>query len=186
MVRRAALASSVVASMPTVFPLTDPTSASLCRIPVEHGLVSFEIDQATCARDRRMVRRRLRPRQPEKLAQRKRIGCSPCDRALRVQTFEIPDQQQPEVAPRQQPRPAVVRVTRVAQALDVSVEVVPVEDLIQSRVEGMRGTPRQVLGRHPHRRLRRVPLSCTHRHRRQYSTRDRSYPSRIQGFTTGR
>ena len=79
MVRRAALASSVVASMPTVFPLTDPTSASLCRIPVEHGLVSFEIDQATCARDRRMVRRRLRPRQPKKLAQRKRIGRTPCE-----------------------------------------------------------------------------------------------------------
>ena len=52
------------------------------------------------------------------------------NRALRVQTFEIPDQQQPEVAPRQQPRPAVVRVKRVAHSLDVSVEVVPVEDLI--------------------------------------------------------
>ena len=38
----------------------------------------------------------------------------------------------------------------------------------------MRGTPRQVLGRHPHRRLLRVPLAFAHRHRRQCSTRDRS------------
>jgi hypothetical protein len=29
----------------------------------------------------------------------------------------------------------------------------------------MRGTPRQVLGRHPHRRLLRAPLSFPHRHR---------------------
>jgi hypothetical protein len=49
-----------------------------------------------------------------------------------------------------------------------------VEDLIQPRIERMRGAPWQVVRRHPHRRLRRVPPSFAHRHRRQCSTRDRS------------
>jgi len=57
----------------------------------------------------------------------------PRDRALRVQTFEIADQQQSEVTPWRQPRPAVVRVEPLAQTFDVPVDVL-VEDLIQSRV----------------------------------------------------
>ena len=40
----------------------------------EHGLVRFEIDQTTCARDRRMIRRRVWQHQPETLAQRKGIA----------------------------------------------------------------------------------------------------------------
>jgi hypothetical protein len=47
---------------------------------------------------------------------------------------------------------------------DVAVEIVLIENLIQSSVERMRGTPRQILGRHPHRLLSRV-LSFAHRHR---------------------
>ena len=85
--------------------------------PREDGLVRLEIDQATRARDRRMVRRRLRQHQPEKLAQRKRIGRTPRDRALRVQAFEIADQQQPEVAARRQAGPALVRVESLRTVL---------------------------------------------------------------------
>ena len=44
-----------------------------------------------------------------------------------------------------------------------------VEDLIQSHVERMRSTARQVLGRQPHRRLLRVSPSFAHRHRPQCS-----------------
>ena len=55
----------------------------------------------------------------------------------------------------------------------VAVEVVLVEDSIQSRVERMRGAPRQFVGRHPHRRFLRVPSSCARPHRRQVDTRDR-------------
>ena len=131
-----------------------------------------------------MIRRRLRQHQPEKLAQRKRIRRPPRNRALGVQAFEIADQQQPEVAPGRQPRPAVVRVESLAQAFDEPVEVVLVEDLIQSRVERMRGTARQILGRHPHRCLLRVPPSFAHRHRRQCSTPNRSGSIPNQGFTT--
>jgi len=48
----------------------------------------------------------------------------------------------------------------------------------------MSGTARQVLGRHPHRRLLRVPLSFAHRRRRQCSTRDRSRRS-LQSHDAG-
>jgi hypothetical protein len=117
-----------------------------------------------------MIRRRLRQQQPEKLAQGKRIGRPPRDRALSVQAFEIADQQQPEVAPRRQPWSAVIRGKPLAQPFDVPVEIMLIENLIQSRVERMGGAPRQVLGRHPHRRLLRTPSSFAHRHRRQFST----------------
>jgi hypothetical protein len=60
-------------------------------------------------------------------------------RALRVQALEVPDQQQPEVTPGRQPWPAVVRVESLAQSFDVPVEVVLVENLIQSRVKRMCG-----------------------------------------------
>jgi hypothetical protein len=70
--------------------------------------------------------------------------------------FEIADQQQAEVASRRPARSALVRVESLAQTLNESVEVVLIKNLIQSRVERVRGTARQVFGRHPHRRLLRV------------------------------
>ena len=132
-----------------------------------------------------MVRRRVRQYQAEKLAQGKRIGRPPRDRAFGIEAFEAPDQQQAEVATGRQTRPAAVRVKPPAQAFDVPVKALFVEDLIQSRVERMRRTPRQVVGGHPHRRLLRVPPSFAHRHWPQWSTWDRTRRSLIQGFTTG-
>jgi hypothetical protein len=103
--------------------------------------------------------------------------------ALRIQAFEIPDQQEPEVASGQQPWPPVVGVESLAQALDVPIEVMLVENLIESRVERMGGTARQILRRHPHRALLRLSPSFAHRHRRRV-VRDRSCRSPIQAFTT--
>jgi hypothetical protein len=110
--------------------------------PGEDRLVRLEINQATSAGNRRMVRRRVRQHQAEKLAQGKRIGRPPRDRALRVQAFEIADQQQPEVATGRQSWSTVVRIESLAQAFDEPVEIVLVEDLIQSHVERMGSTPR--------------------------------------------
>jgi hypothetical protein len=62
--------------------------------PGEDRLVRLNINQATRPRNRRMIQRRLRQRQSEKLAPGKRIGRPPGDRALRIQSFEIPDQQE--------------------------------------------------------------------------------------------
>src|SRR5262249_45053989 len=64
----------------------------------------------------------------------------------------------------------LVGVKPLAQPFDVPVEIMLIENLIQSRVERMSGAPRQVLGRHPHRSLRRTPSSFAHRHRRPFST----------------
>jgi hypothetical protein len=55
-------------------------------------LVCLKIDQATRAGNRRMIGRRFRQHQPEKLAQGKRIGRPPGNRPLGVETFEIADQ----------------------------------------------------------------------------------------------
>ena len=120
-----------------------------------------------------MIGRRVREDQPQKLPQGQRIRRAPCDRALRVQSFEVADQQQPEVASRRQRRASnLVGVEPLTQVLDVLVELRGVENLIQSRIKGMRGAPRQVLGRHPHRRLLRPPFAFTHRHRvRVYALR---------------
>ena len=124
----------------------------------------LEIDQAPRARNRRVIGRRLRQYQPEKLAQRKRIRGTPRNGALGVQAFEIADEQQAEVVSRRQARSTLVRIEPLAQTFDESVEIVLVEDLIQARVERMGGTARQILRRHPHRRLIRLPFSFTHRH----------------------
>ena len=107
-----------------------------------------------------MIRRRFRQQQPERLAQRKRIRSTPRNRALSVQTFEVANQQQSEVTSWRQSWPARLSVESVAQAFDEAVEVVLIEDLIQSNVKRMRGTARQVLGRHPHRRLLRIAFVC--------------------------
>jgi hypothetical protein len=45
--------------------------------------VRLNIDQTTRPRNRRMIGRRVRQHQPEKLAQRERVGGPPRDRALR-------------------------------------------------------------------------------------------------------
>jgi hypothetical protein len=64
----------------------------------------------------------------------------------------------------QQPGPATVRV-KSAHRFGVWIEVMVVEDLIQSRVERVRGTARQVLRRYPHRRLSWMQSSFAHRQR---------------------
>jgi len=97
-----------------------------------------------------MIGRRLRQHQPEKVAQRKRIGGTPRNRALGIQAFEIADQEQPKVPPRRQSWAPLVRIEALAEALDVFIEVMLVKNVIQSRVERMRSTPQQIVRRHPH------------------------------------
>jgi hypothetical protein len=52
-----------------------------------------------------------------------------------------------------QPWPTVVRIEALAQSFDVSVEAMLLENLIQSRVDEMRGTARQIFGSPPTSRL---------------------------------
>ena len=146
---------------------------------------ALEIDQAPCARNRLVIGLRLGQHQAEKLPQRKRIGRTLGNGALGVQAFEIADQQQTEVAAGWQARAPLVRIGSLAEPLDESVEVALVEDLIQPLVEGMRGTARQVLGRHPTSRPGfacrfRLPIAIGD----SVGTRDRSRRSLIHRFTT--
>ena len=56
-----------------------------------------------------------------------------------VQALEIANQQQAEVAPRRQARPALVGDEALAETFDVPVELVLVEDLIQNGCAALRG-----------------------------------------------
>ena len=133
MLRSAALASSVVASIPIVCPLTRSVVASTCRIQVK---------TARCVS--RSIRRRVReivecsggassrssPRKPRSASESRGAPGNP---ALRIDPLEVPNQQQPEVGPRQQTWTADCRgVERGALRLDKRVERVRVQDLIQT------------------------------------------------------
>ena len=85
------------------------------------------------ARDRRVLRRRFVEPQAEEAAQGEEIGRPPGDAALRIDAFEVPDQQEAEVRARCQTRPTnPVRVERDALALDELVGDVRVKHLISS------------------------------------------------------
>ena len=136
-------------------------------------------------RDRRMVRRRRRRSQVQKRTQAQRIGRPPRDRPFRIQPLEVPEKQQPEVASRRQTRPSHRRVEPRAQSLHERVEASRAQNPVQSLVEGMPRVPRQIRRRHPHRLLRPVLTSRTHRHARQCRTCDRPRRSLDADFYHG-
>ena len=90
MLRKAALAASVVASMPDRLPFDQSRVGEPLQDPRENRLMRFEIDQPARARNRRMIRRRVRQHQPDKLAHGKRIPSTPGDVPLRVQALKRP------------------------------------------------------------------------------------------------
>ena len=142
--------------------------------PRKHRLVRLEVNQAAGARQCRVVRRDLMQREIQKGADTQRIGRPPRDRALRVEAFKIPEQQQPEIPARRQTRPADRGgIERRALPLDEGIKTRLVEHAIQSRIERVPRTHRQIRGGDPHRRLPRVPASFAHRHAPQYKNRDR-------------
>jgi hypothetical protein len=97
--------------------------------------VRLEIDQATRAGNRRMIRRRLGQHQAQKIPECEGIRRTPCDGALGVQAFEVADQQQSKVAARRLPTPTdLVGIESLTERLDVVVEPGLVQNLIQSRV----------------------------------------------------
>src|ERR1035441_194205 len=96
------------------------------------------MDQPPSARNRRVVRRVLVQRYAHKAPQRQRIRQPPGDPTLAVEALEIPDQQRPEVDPRRQRRPPVLRRIELGTpALDKLVEALRLQQLIQPLVERM-------------------------------------------------
>src|SRR5690349_14957200 len=129
MLRSAAFASSVVASMPTVLPFTNPASARRCSIQVKTARAFRGRSSDACARWSND------PAAPPATPARETRGAqtvrrTPGNGALSVKAFEIADQQQAEVATRRQTGATFVRVEPSAQLLDEAVEVMLVADLI--------------------------------------------------------
>ena len=91
--------------------------------PGKHRLVGLEVNQATGARQRRVVRRGLVEGEVQKRANAQRVGGAPRDRSFRIQPFEVAEQQQPEIPARRQTRPAdPVRVERCALRFHERIE----------------------------------------------------------------
>jgi len=100
-----------------------------------------------------MIRRRFVQREPQNAPHAQRIGRPPRDGGSE-EPFEVPGQQHPEVAAWRQTRtPNVVGVEPLAERLDVGVEVHCIQDLIQPRVEWVRGASRADLASPPTSRL---------------------------------
>src|SRR5437867_3864523 len=124
MLRNAAFASSVVASMPIVLAFDQAGRTETLQDPGKHGPMRFERDQPPRTRNRRVVRRRLAQTDAQKIAQRQRVRRTPSDAALGVNTFEVADQQQPKIDPRRQSRPPPrLRIEAGALRFDEIVEL---------------------------------------------------------------
>ena len=170
MLRKAAFASSVVASSPIVLPSIKPALPRHCATQVNTAqCVSIEM--------RRRVREivewsggascKSRPRKSRKC---QRVRRSPRDAALRVDAFEVPDQQQPKIDARRQTQSAHrLGIKAGALRLDKIVEVMLTQQLIQTSIKRMARRRRQILGRHPYRWLP-IALSFAHRHAPQCTT----------------
>ena len=106
--------------------------------PREDGPMRLHVDQAPCPRNRRVLGWRFVEAQPQEAPEREGIGGAPRNPALRINAFEVADQQQAEVRARRQTRAADRRgVERLTLAFDERVEAVRVEHLIQSVIERM-------------------------------------------------
>ena len=122
--------------------------------PREDCLVRLDVNQPARARQRRMVRRRLVQREVQEVPDTQRVRRTPRDRALRVQSLEVAEQQQPKVATRCQTRAThIVGIEFRALPLGEGVEPRLVEHAIQPLIKGMPGALREIRRRDPHGRL---------------------------------
>jgi len=95
-----------------------------------------------------------------------RIGCTPSDGPFRVQTLEISDQQCSKVNARGNARPTIrtLLVKPPAECLDSSIEVMLIQNLVQSVVEGIAGRFNYSTGGNPKVLLPLPFLTGSHRH----------------------
>src|ERR1035441_3266002 len=126
----------------------------------------LHIDQPPCPRDRRVIRRLLVKPDSQKPPQPERIRRSPSDPALRIDSFKIPNQQQPEIDSRHQRWPPVVCGVKLrALLLGECIELPLFQQFIHSLVEPMAWPLRQLIVADPQLLLPLSAPSCPHRHR---------------------
>jgi hypothetical protein len=92
MLRNAALASSVVASVPNRFSLDQPCGPETLPHPGKHRPMRLERNEAPSPRNRRVVRRIVSETDTQEIPQRQRIGRTPRNAAPRPNALELPDQ----------------------------------------------------------------------------------------------
>ena len=138
MLRSAAWASSVVASIPIVLPRSSPL-APMCLST--HSKTASWVGTSISRRvlgNRRVIRRRLAQFQSQKLSQCQRSSCSPGYSSFRPDPFKIAHQQQPKVHSRSQARPPqLVCIELPTQSLQEVVKAMFVEKPIQCFVKGI-------------------------------------------------
>ena len=164
MLRKAALASSVVASIPIVLPLMRSAVASTWSI---HVKTARYVSRSIRRRVREMVEcsggasSRPSPKNPRSA----RESAVRHDAALRIDPLEITDQQQAEVRARRQTRAADRSgVERRTLRFDERVEGVRVEHLIQSLIERMAASGGQLIRRNPQPRRACPVRTSAHSH----------------------
>ena len=134
-----------------------------CLHPREDLAVRLHVDQPARARDRRVVRRRLAQAKSEKAPNRQRIRGTPGDPPFRVQSLEVPEQQEPEVTSGRQARSAhAICVKLLTQPLGEPVEATRFQQYVQSPVERVSRALRQIAGDDPQRVLPLLVLSHGH------------------------
>src|SRR3984893_6811826 len=174
MLRIAALASSVVASIATVFPLSNPASTRRCCTQVN---TTRCVSRSISRRVREIVEwsgTRFVQGDAEEAADRQRIRGAPRDAAFRIDAFKVANQQQTEIDPRRQTGPPHGPVVeRLTEALDERIEVVVVQQRVHPLIERMRRGRRQVARRDPQIVLPWSLPSGSHRHARESSTKNR-------------
>ena len=122
-------------------------------------------DQPTRPRDRRVLRGHFVEPQAQKAPQRQGVGSAPGDPALGIDTFEVPDQQQPEIGARRQARAThPVRIERGALAFHEHIKAMRVEHLVQPLIERMAARRWQFVRGNPQPRRPCAVRASTHRH----------------------
>src|SRR5262249_29403829 len=131
--------------------------------PREDRPVRFHVNQAARARDRGVIGRGAVEAKAHEAAYGQRIRRAPGDAALRVEPFEVSDQQQTKVSSRWPTRSAHHRSVELLTLLrGEPVEAGVVEGSVQSGVERMARRRRQISRSYPHRGL--LARSFAHRH----------------------
>src|ERR1022692_4380816 len=121
----------------------------------------LHIDQPPCPRDRRVIRRLLVKPDSQKPPQPERIRRSPSDPALRIDSFKIPNQQQPEIDSRHQRWPPVVCGVKLrALLLRERIELSIFQQFIHTLVERMAWPLRQFMVADPQPLLPLSSPSC--------------------------
>ena len=163
MLRIAAFASSVVASIPDRRALKHARRDEALLHPGEHGAMRLDVNQSPGSGDRRVVRHILVHGDAQEAPNRQRVRRAPGDAPLRVNAFKVPHQQRAKVDARRETWPATGGgVEPLALPFDKRIETVGVQQGVHSTIERVGDRLGQVGRRDPEGFLSSSFASCAH------------------------